>query len=353
MIKRIWRLIASSFTIWGNANASRMAAALAYYTMLSLAPLLMIAIAIAGYVFDSHLAQNEIIKQVKLVTTPEIADTVAGLIQNAAEPKTGIVAGSISLCVLVFGASGVFTQLSETFNDIWGVSAESRGGWLFAIEKRLLGVGMVLIAGLGLLGALAIDSAVAYINQLVEGAYPKAVTWLSLADRSLSYLLMPFIFSVMFWFFPSTKIKWRDVWPAGILTALLIVASRYLISFYLDFSTASEVYGAAGSLVVLLIWVYMTGLVIFYGASFSHAWAKTFGSRSDFRTSASSSDEDDNGSKPGKEKRPADQRPANVNSAEDSHAGQNATGPPPAKSLGNPLVPKRRTNSPAQPGTHT
>jgi hypothetical protein len=116
---------------------------------------------------------------------------------------------------------------------------------------------------------------------------------MNLADRSLSYILMPFIFSVMFRFFPSAKIHWSDVWPAGILTALLIVASRKLIGVYLEFSTASEVYGAAGSLVVLLIWVYMTGLVIFFGAAFSHAWADTFGSRSDFEKTDQPTDKSD------------------------------------------------------------
>ena len=116
---------------------------------------------------------------------------------------------------------------------------------------------------------------------MVEG-YPQLVTWLSLFDRSLSYLLMPLVFTLMFWFFPATKIHWKDVWPAGILTAALIAGSRYLIGFYLKFSTTSEVYGAMGSLVVILIWVYITGLMVFFGASFSHAWADTFGSRSNF-----------------------------------------------------------------------
>lgn len=321
-----------------------MSAALTYFTMLSLAPLLMIAIAIASYVFDSELAQSEIVEQVRVMTTPEIAATVKGLIKNASEPKTGLVAGTISLCVLVFGASGVFTQLTDTFNEIWNVSTKSRTGWLFTIEKRLLGVGMVLIAGLGLMGALVIDSALAYLNQLVEGSYPRAVIWLNLADRSLSYLLMPFIFSVMFWFFPSTKIKLRDVWPAGVLTALLVVASRYLIGFYLDFSTASEVYGAAGSLVVLLIWVYMTGLVIFYGAAFSHAWTDTFGSRSELNTSGaeSSAELPETGTSPRESEQADDMRP----SPSDPDLGtQNSitgsTGDP-SRNSRTPLVPTRR-----------
>lgn len=280
MLKRIWKLITRTFVIWGDANAARMAAALAFYAMLSLAPMLMIATAIAGYLYDDKLVASEIIKQVELITTPDIAQTVAGLIERATLPKTGLVAGAISICVLVFAASGVFTQLNDTFNDIWQVSFEGIHGFLFTLRIRLLGIGMVLIVGIMLVAALVFESVMTYVNGLVEG-YPQLVTWLNLADRSLSFLLMPIIFSLMFWFFPATKIQWRDVWPAGILTACLIAASRYLIGIYLQFSTTSEVYGAMGSLVVLLIWVYMTGLVVFFGASFSHAWAETFGSRRD------------------------------------------------------------------------
>jgi membrane protein len=357
MFKRIWKLISSTFIIWGNANASRMSAALAYFTMLSLAPLLMIAIAIAGYVFDSQAAQAEVIEQVQLVTTPEIANTVKGLIQNAVEPKTGLVAGTISLCVLVFGASGVFTQLSDTFDDIWKVPKEARSGLLYTVEKRLLGIGMVLIAGLSLLGALVLDSAMAYINQLVEGSYPRAVIWLNLADRSLSFLLMPFIFAVMFRFFPSAKIQWRDVWLAGILTALLVVASRSLIGLYLEFSTASEVYGAAGSLVVLLIWVYMTGLLIFFGAAFSHAWADTFGSRSDWGNGgqtcqgdsgeADSSTFGESGSaKPNKCPSESEQSIEEPTSSKKS--SRNASETEISDGPNDPLVPKRRTTPPVE-----
>lgn len=285
-----------TFTIWGNANASRMAAALAYFAMLSLAPCLMIAIAIAGYIWgDDAVATDEVVKQVESVTSSGIAKTVDGLIQRASIRESGIVAGTISICVLVFAASGVFTQLYDTFNDIWGISFEGINGVLFTLQKRLLGVGMVLLVGVMLLAALVLDSTMTYLNTLVEG-YPRLESWLSLADQSLSFLLMPLVFSMMFWFFPATKIHWNDVWPAGILTACLIAASRYLIGFYMEFSTTSEVYGAMGSLAVLLIWIYMTGLVVFFGASFSHAWAETFGSRSDFafRPKDLSSDEPTN-----------------------------------------------------------
>ena len=279
MLARVWKLVSQTFVIWGKANASRMSAALTYYTMLSLAPTLMIAIAIAGYVYDNQVVEGEVVEQVTDFTTPEIAQTVAGLIKNAVKPESGLVAGTISICILVFAASGVFTQLYDTFNDIWNVSLDHKNGVLLELQKRLIGIGMVLIIGILLVTALLINSAIAYLSGLMNESYPGAVTWLNLADRGLSYLLLPFVFAAIFWFFPATKIQWRDVWPAGILTACMVGASRYLIGLYLELSTTSEVYGAAGSLVILLIWVYITGLVVFFGASFSHAWSLTFGSR--------------------------------------------------------------------------
>jgi len=278
MLYKIWTLLKSSVAIWKKAQAPRMAAGLSYYTMLSLAPLMMIAIAIAGYFYDDAFAQTELIDQIRSLTNDTVANTVAGLIKNATRPNSGLLAGAISVAFLLFGASGVFSQLYDTFNDIWHVPYDSRAGFLFSLQKRLIGIGMVLLAGALLVGTLMLSSAITYLNTMFTG--DMMAYWLNLVDRSLSFLLLPLIFSMIFWFFPSAKIQWGDVWPAGLLTAMIVAGSRYLIELYLRFSSTSEVYGAAGSLVVLLIWVYVTGMIVFYGAAFSHAWAMTFGSLS-------------------------------------------------------------------------
>ncbi len=277
MFRRIGQLFYLSYRIWADANASRMSAALTYFTMLSLAPLLVMAIAIAGFAFGDKMAEAEIVELAARFTTEEIAGTIANLIKNASRPATGIVAGTISVAVLLFGASGVFSQLHDTFNDIWQVPVEKRSGILFTIQQRLIGIAMVLIAGILLLASNVLST---LLSTIVE-SYPKAISWLNLADRGVSYLLMPLILSLIYWLIPSTRIAYRDVIPAAMLTAILVSLSRHLIQMYLQFSKTSEVYGAAGSLVVLLVWVYMTGLVVFYGAAFCRAWAETFGSRFD------------------------------------------------------------------------
>lgn len=278
MLRKLWQLIFGSFKIWSDARASQMAAATTYYAMLSLAPTLMISIAIASYIFDGQLAEAEILTAIREFTTPEIAQTIAGLIKRANLPQSGIVAGTFSVGIFVFGASGVFSQLFDTFNSIWHVDGRKQGFW-FGIQKRCIGILMVLLVGLMLIGALVLNSMQAYATELLEGN-PVLLYWLNYADRGVSFLLMPIVFSLLFWFIPATNLHLSDVVPAGFLTAMLVLGSRSFIQLYLRFSSTSEVYGAAGSVVVMLIWIYMISMVLFYGASFSHAWSLTFGSRS-------------------------------------------------------------------------
>ncbi len=256
-----------------------MSAALTFYTLLSLAPLLMIAVAIAGYIYDGPQIRSEIVDQVRRLTDDSTASIVAGLIANATKPSSGIVASTISILISLFGASGVFSQLYGTFNDIWNVPNERRQGCWFLIKQRIVGLGVVATVGITLLAMLVISSIITYLNSLVSDDYPRLVEWLTLADSGLVFLLMPVIFTAMFWILPATKVSIRDVWPAGLLTAFLVSGSRFLVNFYLQFSTTSQVYGVAGSLVVLMIWVYIIGLCVFFGASFSYSWAHHFGSK--------------------------------------------------------------------------
>ena len=288
MLSKIWQLIFGSFKIWSEARASQMAAAMTYYAMLSVAPTLIISIAIASYIFDDHLAEIEILAAIREFTTPEIAQTIAGLIRRANMPQSGFLAGTFSVGIFVFGASGVFSQLYDTFNYIWHVDGKKLGFW-FGLQKRGIGILMVLLVGLLLIGALVLNSVEAYMTQLVEGQ-ALLLSWLKIVDRGLSFLLLPIVFSLMFWFVPATKIRLSDVVPAGILTAMLVLGSRYIIQLYLKFSSTSEVYGAAGSLVVMLIWIYIISMILFFGASFSHAWSITFGSRAPDKIEATNSD---------------------------------------------------------------
>ncbi|MEL7499796.1 MAG: YihY/virulence factor BrkB family protein [Planctomycetota bacterium] len=279
MIRRIWNLIAETFRIWAQSRSSQMSAALAFYAMLSVAPTLVIAIAVAGWAFDDQLVEQKIVSTVTQVTTPDIAQIIADVISRAKAPETGVIAGSISIGILLLAASGVFTQLYDTFNLIWHVDRPKRGFW-FTLQTRLIGIVMVLLVGLMLIIALVFQSIVGHLSHWMED-YPSLVTWISRTDRSMTFLLMPVVFSIMFWIFPATKISLTDVIPAGFLTAFMVAGSRYFIQLYVGYSSTSEVYGAMGGLVVMLIWIYLMGMIVFLGASFGCAWSHHFGSRQD------------------------------------------------------------------------
>ena len=288
MFATLWKLIVDTFATWERSNASRMSAAMTFYTILSLAPMLMVAVAIAGYYYEGSQVQEEIVQQVQELTDETTSKVVAGLLKNATQPSSGLIAGSISLLISLFGASGVFSQLYDTFNDIWDVPSEDRSGWWFMVQKRLVGIGVVIFVGVLLLATLVLSSAIAYLHNIWSDTYPGLEHWLNLVDQGLAYFLMPVVFSIMFWFFPAAPVKWRDVWMAGILTAFLVAGSRYLVGTYLRFSSTSEVYGAAGSVVVLLIWIYIIGLCLFFGASFSYSYACNIGSGSESASGTSS-----------------------------------------------------------------
>ena len=235
-----------------------MAAALTFFTVLSLAPLLVMAIGIAGFVFGSQVAEQEVTELVSQFTTDEIAKITGGLMENASsQPESGLIASTISLVILVFAASGVFSQLHDTFNEIWYVPIEDRSGWFFLIRTRVFGIALVFIAGILLLATIILSTGLETFGSWWAEFYPNILPWIYFIDKSVAFLLTPLVLSLFFWILPVTKVEWQDVWPAGLLTAALIGLSRYLIGFYLRFSSTSEAYGGAGSLVVLLIWVYI------------------------------------------------------------------------------------------------
>ena len=282
ILERSWLLLTKTYDVFCRSNVPRNAAAMTYYMMLSLAPMLMIAIAVASLFFCTEQVNQEIVTSVSEYANPEIAHTIGELLANTTSTTSCIVASGISLAILLFAASGVFGQLFDTFNDIWDVPYHVRRSVRFNLRRQLVGMAMVISVGALLVGSLGLGTALSYLNRWLEGNFPGLSSYLLLADQGLSFLLIPFVLSLMFWYFPMHKMEWSDVWPAAGLTAGLLVISRSLIDLYLRLSTANEVYGAAGSLVVLLVWVYLTGIVLFIGASFSCAWTRLFGSLSDF-----------------------------------------------------------------------
>jgi membrane protein len=264
---------------WIDDNAMRLAAALAYYAIFSLAPLLVITVAVAGLVFGEEAAHGGISNQLQALAGRQAADALQTLLARTAEQKTtGIVAGAVSLVVLLFGASGVFGELKDALNTIWGVVVKPGRTWLRLIRDRFLSFSIVLAIGFLLLTSLVLSAALAALSKYMSGLLPLSpVIWRG-ADFLLSFTVISALFATIFKVLPNVRIGWHDVRIGAIGTAFLFTGGKFLIGWYLGTSSVASSFGAAGSVVIILIWVYYSSCILFFGAEFTKVYARRFGS---------------------------------------------------------------------------
>jgi membrane protein len=243
-----------------------MGAALAYYTVFSMAPLILIAIWIAGAVYGEEAAHGRIAGRLEQDLGPQVAAAIQELIKSA-RARHGTVASLIGLGLLLFGAAGVFGQLQTSFNTIWAVPTAAGGLWRF-VRKRFRSFLMVLGIGMLLLLSLVVSTAVATLNRLL---LPDEELAARLTEQGVSFLFMALVFALMYKVLPDCPVAWRDVWVGALLTALLYTAGKYLIGLYLARGTVASAYGAAGSVVVLLVWVFYASQILLFGAQFTQS----------------------------------------------------------------------------------
>jgi membrane protein len=256
-----------------------MGAALAYYTAFSLAPLLVIAIGIAGLVFGEEAARGEIQAQIRDTIGESASQATEDMIKNSSEQGGGIVATLISLAILLVGASGLFIELQSALNEIWEVPPEKQGSGILAfIKDRLLSFGLVVGTGFLLLVSLIVSAALSALGRYLtpESMPGGALLWQAI-NLAVSFALITLMFAMIFKILPETEVQWRDVWIGAAFTAVLFTVGKYLIGLYLAHSSTASSYGAAGSLVVILIWVYYSAQILLFGAEFTHLYARRFG----------------------------------------------------------------------------
>lgn len=278
-LKIIWRLLKETWQEWQEDNASRLAASLAYYTIFSLSPLLIIAISIAGAIFGEEAARGEIVGQIKGLVGTNGAEVIETAIQNANQPDISNIASTISIVVLLFGASGVFAELQEALNLIWEVKAKPQQGLWGFIRKRILSFSVVLGIGFLLLVSLIISAILAALNNYLSGLVPGLDVIWQIVNFIVSFAVTTVLFALMYRFLPDVKIRWNDVWIGAIITSLLFSIGRFILGAYLGGGSFGSTYGAAGSLVIILAWVYYSTQILFFGAEFTQVYAKRYGSR--------------------------------------------------------------------------
>jgi membrane protein len=264
---------------WSRDNASLFAAALAYYTIFALAPLLVIAVAVAGLVFREAAVEGQIVAQIGDTVGTEAAVIIESLITNASESGAGTIATVISSILLLLGASGLFSQLQRTLNIIWGLEAAPESGILNMIKKRSLAFGMVLIVGMLLLLSLAMSTIITAVGDSLAEWLPGIGSILPQLNFLASLIILTLLFAILFKVLPDAQITWKDVLLGSAVTTLLFMLGRYLIGLYLARGSATSAYGAAGSLVLILLWVYYSAQIFLFGAEFTQVYANKYGSR--------------------------------------------------------------------------
>jgi membrane protein len=279
MFGRIWMYLRETFEGWSNDNVSTLGAALAYYTVFSLAPLLIVVIAIAGVVFGRQAVEGQMVQQVSGLVGKSGAEAVQAMLTNAAQVGGGVWATVVAVVTTLIGASGVFSQLQSSINQIWEVRQKPNEGVKGFLLHRLPTFGMLLGVGFLLLVSLVVSAAVAALGTWLHSSNATGVSVLSVLDLLISVGVTTVLFAMIFRILPDAEIAWRDVWIGALSTAVLFTIGKFLIGLYLGRSSVSSAYGAAGSLVIILLWVNYSTQILFLGAEFTKVFASHRGSR--------------------------------------------------------------------------
>lgn len=284
--KRFFDLARKSVTAWSDDYAPSMGAAIAYYTVFSLAPLLLIVIAVAGAVFGREAVQGEIVAQLQGLIGHDGAVAIQGLIKSASKPADGLLAGGISLVVLIVGATTVFGELQSSLDRIWQVPQGVKSGVLNTLKTRLLSFGLILGLAFLLMVSLVVSAGVAAFGRFAGDVVPGWEIALQLLNLAISLGITTVLFAMIYKLMPQARIAWKDVWVGAVVTAVLFNVGKLLISLYVGKTSVASSYAAAGSVIVLLVWVYYSAQIFLLGAEFTWVFANEHGSRSGFPAAA-------------------------------------------------------------------
>lgn len=278
-LKQFWPMLKGAATQWGRDRAPRLGAALAYYTIFSMVPLLIVIIAIIGLVFGQEAAQSAIMDQISSLIGPQSAAAIKDMIQRADQPSSGIISTIIGTVTLLMGAAGFFGQLKDALNTVWGIEPkEGRGIWGF-LKDNLLSFATLLGTGFLLLVSLILSTALAAMGKWFGNLLPLPEMVLQTFNVLLSFVVITGLFALIFKVLPDARIAWSDVWIGAALTSGLFTIGKFAIELYLGKSNVGSSYGAAGSLVLVLVWVYYSVQILLYGAEFTQVYANRMGER--------------------------------------------------------------------------
>ena len=277
---RLWAVLNAAVAGWWNDDVPRMGAALAYYTLFSLAPIFIVAIAIAGLAFGEEAVRGEIVGQIEGLVGHDGAQAVQAMLEGAAKPSSSILVTTLGVITFFLGATGAFLELQADLDAIWRVKPKSRGSFLRdLLMQRLISFGLVLGFAFLLLTSLVVSAALAAAHRYMGNAFPGVAVLWEAVNVVVSLGVITLLFAMIYKVLPDVKLDWSDVWVGALVTAGLFTIGKFLIGLYLGTSTFASTYGAAGSVIVILVWVYYTSQLILLGAEFTRAYVEQFGPR--------------------------------------------------------------------------
>lgn len=276
--KTLYRILRMSFDSWLDHRDSSRGAALAFYTLFSLTPILILSIAIAGYFFGADAAQGQIISQIQNLVGKNGAEAIQALLASARDPKAGLFATLVASGLLIVGATTVFVELKSTLDDIWGVQNHTASGINLLLKTRLLSLGLVLVLAFLLLISLVVSAALAMLQQYVGGIWSSSAGLFKVLSSTFTFMVISCLFGMIYKLLPHKPLSWHDVIVGSLFTAALFTLGKYFIGIYLGNSAIDSSFGAAGSVVALMLWVYYSAQIFFFGAEFTRQYALNYGS---------------------------------------------------------------------------
>ena len=273
----IWKIVRDAALGWGVHNAPRLSAALAFYTILSVSPLLFIATALLGLVFGESGASDKLMSQMHSILGSANAEVFKSMVENSRQQGLGAIASVIGIMTLLFGASGVLTELQSALNTIWNVKAKPDNGFYSSLFDRAKSLAVVLAVGSLMIATVISSAIISAIGIKLLDVVPELQVLLRLANNGMSFVLLTILFALTFKLLPVVQIWWRDVWCGAIVTAILFTIGNHFIALYLRSAGIGTPFGASGSLVAFIVWMYYSSLILFFGAELTQVTATHLG----------------------------------------------------------------------------
>jgi membrane protein len=278
-LKVLWELLKETYEEWSNDNALRLGAALSYYMIFSLPPVLLIVIALAGFIFGEDAARGRIVEEIQGLIGRSGAEGVETMIRNAYKPEAGIIATIVGVVTLIVASTGVFAELQDALNTVWNVKPAEGRGIMDILRVRMFSFIMIVGIGFLLLVSLVLSAGISALNDYVLQYQAELLSksLLQVINIVISLAISTGLFAMIYKLLPDVRIAWKDVWLGAFFTSLLFTIGKFAIGLYLGNSDVGSSYGAAGSMAIILFWVYYSSQILFFGAEFTQVYSRRFG----------------------------------------------------------------------------